>query len=112
MDSNEQYVREKWEDVDLDVDIDGSAVVTAGFDIDEFQRGIQTTANSESAAWQAAADFTRAHEKKISDVEEEIRYLQITADEFNRNERDWETWGRILAARQAALTERRKGWKG
>lgn len=111
MDANERLVREKWKAVgnlwwDREYDENWiSASDEKGQPIRLF-RGRSTDA----AAWQTAADFTRAHENKIRDVEEEIAWL--LCKEHMQNLADRVPWQRTLAARQAALNELKRGWRG
>lgn len=76
-------------------------------------------ARYESAAWQAAWEFTEAKFKLKAEIEEEIDTIHRHFKEYNLL--DWKvpwvtarvrTWARILAAEQARLAEARRGLKG
>lgn len=75
--------------------------------------------------WRASAEATIQRQKKIDDVKEEIEELKARVDGCNETlprlltdlmkketMRKLRIWKRILAARQAALADLQRGWKG
>ena len=130
--TNEEYVKSKWEKVHY-VESRGYSPYSCGIVYCKAPYGESSEwllsgplDLPKAAAWQAAADFTRAHEEEIRQVEREIEALTRNSyagceDYYQVIERDRDIVGRvrhhhalcrILAARQAALDALRKGWKG
>ena len=100
MDEHEQYVRSKWEK------------------IGEYRYGGRTryvyltdvrrefSAQTEADAWSAAAEYTRAHEQEIADVEEEIsehEAIQVLGGDAPMK--------RTIARLESIKAELLKGWK-
>jgi hypothetical protein len=123
MDSDEEYVRSRWEKayepiaqrglIGIDIWVEGSII-------------FRFHGDNRPAAWQAAADFTHECEEQIRQVEREIWLLDNKIKTFTpaidramegsalfaaELVREQYAWYRILAARQAALAELQRGWK-
>lgn len=120
--SDEQYVRSKWHAVDIVESCDQWQVGAGELGIQQRFGWEQT----KSAAWSAAAAFTRNREEQIRQLCEEIVLVEIAmesaSEELNFKPLAWHIgqpmrvhrrarWGRILAREQAALAELKKGMK-
>jgi len=64
---------------------------------------------SQTAAWSAAAAFTRERKEQIRLVEEEIDYVRAFIKLPSGEEHS--VWSRILAREQAALAELKRGMR-
>jgi hypothetical protein len=111
MDADEQYVRERWENV---IVCDGSYRHYAKGTI------LLNWANHQFYDFKdfsAAKAFTVEHERKIAEVEEEIVSVKLTIEHLHEAcgvegcgcEKPFK---RILARAQAALDALKVGWKG
>ena len=80
---------------------------------------------TEAEAWHAAAEFTIRRQEEIRQVEKQIDWIQAASLVYRRHlleelPRNWTVLSQesdrialgILAARQVALTELQRGWKG
>jgi hypothetical protein len=78
--------------------------------------------DTEAEAWSAAAEFTMERLNKIEEVEEEVKQIEgamwtaeTTAANVLLGKAGWvrrsKVWQRILASRQVALAELKKGMK-
>ena len=78
-----------------------------------------------ASAWHAAAEFTIRRQEEIRQVEKQIDWIQAASLVYRRHlleelPRNWTVLSQesdrialgILAARQVALTELQRGWKG
>ena len=73
MDANEEYVRSRWEFVVVH-EHNGSFSVLYGSPINP--RGGNVGSTEISTVWKWVADFTRARERQIAEVEERLVGLQ------------------------------------
>lgn len=126
MTTDEKFVRENWEYVELCFHPIVWWVIVGG---DFGSRYALKNRGSDTEAWSEAAEFTRERLEEIRQVEREISELLA----FCGTEEDWVKWcvdgpyvpnkevsalirnyitrSRVLAARKEALSELRKGMK-
>jgi hypothetical protein len=101
--TDEEYVRAHWGHI---------GVYTYGgpdwyVNLPDGCRDHQFAGRPESAAWAAAADYTRERIERIREIEEEICEVEFVSRNFFGDRGD--CWKRIIARLESALTVLRKG---
>lgn len=103
MTADEKYVRERWEGV-----VCVNHACLSGQWISADTCALSGFSDNEAQAWKTAREFTEQRAEEIRLVEQEIQVLhtliKFTAEKYAVN--------RVIIARQAALAELRRGWKG
>lgn len=109
--TDEEYVRSKWEAVEVEQDCYADWYYSLGGIYDSTQHF-----STEEETWSAAAEFTRQREEEIRRVEEEIEGANDSVRWFSQgdgyDDKRWtEVHRRILAREQQALADLKRGWK-
>lgn len=102
MDAAEEYVRSKWDRI---------ATGEVALHLSDYSSPIVITHAGEFSNWQAAYEFTLAHEEKIQQVREEIALLRRLDNEQDLNATEQVTMSGIVAFIQAHLDSILVGWK-
>jgi hypothetical protein len=114
MSDNERAVREAWEWVQVRLAEPGEGVDSGDWVVRlPLLPFSQTGFDTESEAWRAANEFTEERLEQIRQVEEEIKVAKFkrNTDAASGFIAHVVVWDRILASRQSALQELKRGMK-
>jgi hypothetical protein len=107
--TDEEYVRSKWEAVEVEQDCYADWYYSLGGIYDSTQHF-----STEEETWSAAAEFTRQREEEIRQVEAEVamaRKLFMESAVFDTNSSETAIFDRIFAREQQALADLKRGWR-